>query len=155
MSTIRDQVSEFHRAFGQSIGDKPKVPDDATVKLRAKLVLEEAFEFLEALAGGPYHDVIADMKGKAMNVVAAMDVDVDLVAAADALADLDYVAEGSRLAFGIDGAPIAAEVHRSNMGKLGPDGKPIIREDGKRLKPPGWTPPDISACLRAQGWEGS
>lgn len=79
-------------------------------------------------------------------------MNVDLVEFADALADLDYVIEGTRLEFGINGAPIAAEVHRSNLSKLGPNG-PMLREDGKILKPPGWTPPDIAGELRKQGWQ--
>jgi predicted HAD superfamily Cof-like phosphohydrolase len=63
------------------------------------------------------------------------------------MADLDYVVEGTRLEFGIDGEPIAAEVHRANMAKTeGP-----VAPDGKRLKPPGWTPPDIAGVLRKQG----
>ena len=64
--------------------------------------------------------------------------------------DLDYVVEGTRLEFEIDGGPIAVEVHRSNMAKVGGP----VREDGKRLKPPGWTPPDIAGELRKQGWKG-
>ena len=66
----------------------------------------------------------------------------------DATHDLDYVVEGTRLECGVDGAPIAAEVHRANMAKAhGP-----MREDGKRLKPEGWTPPDIEGELVKQGW---
>jgi hypothetical protein len=49
----------------------------------------------------------------------------------------------------IDGAPIAAEVHRANMAKVGGPKSPT----GKQLKPPGWTPPDIFGELKRQGWE--
>ena len=69
---------------------------------------------------------------------------------ADALADLDYVIEGTRLEFGIDGWPIAQAVHKSNMAKVGSK----VREDGKILKGPDWTPPDIAGELRKQGWSG-
>jgi predicted HAD superfamily Cof-like phosphohydrolase len=149
-ASIRSQVSEFHRAFGQDIADKPSVPDDKTVVLRVNLIAEEFCEMLEAVYGDDdgIHAIMEAIKHQ----VAYGNIRVDMVDFADALADLDYVAEGARLTFGIDGAPIAAEVHRSNMAKLGPDGKPIIREDGKRLKPPGWTPPDIDAELKKQGW---
>ena len=72
---------------------------------------------------------------------------------ADALGDLDYVIEGFRLVCGINGEPIADEIQRSNLAKLDADGKPIRRYDGKLLKPPGWTPPDIERELLAQGWQ--
>jgi predicted HAD superfamily Cof-like phosphohydrolase len=148
---IRHQVSEFHRAFGQDIADKPAVPDDKTVVLRVNLIAEEFCEMLEAVYGED--DGIHAVREAVKHQVAYGNIRVDMAEFADALADLDYVIEGARLQFGIDGAPIAAEVHRSNMAKLGPDGKPIIREDGKRLKPPGWTPPDIAGELRKQGWQ--
>lgn len=149
--TVHAQVMEFHAAFGQETLTTPTVPSDAIVRLRGKLVAEEAFEFVLAMFDSVdlrrLHELVID-------AVATDPVSVNLIEVADALADIDYVVEGSRLAFGIDGAPIAAEVHRSNMAKLGPDGKPIIRPDGKRLKPPGWTPPDIGGELRRQGWQG-
>jgi predicted HAD superfamily Cof-like phosphohydrolase len=67
----------------------------------------------------------------------------------DGLADVAYVCEGTFLEFGVDSGPIHAEVHRSNMAKVG--GKADAR--GKIQKPAGWMPPDIGGCLRAQGWE--
>lgn len=151
-ATIHAQVSKFHKAFGQDIADKPAVPSDDAVRLRMRLIAEEFVEAMEAVFGANAN--VDDMRAHIRGVVDGLDVKPDLVELADAFADLDYVVEGARLVFGIDGAPIAAEVHRSNMAKLGPDGKPIVREDGKRLKPPGWTPPDIAAELRKQGWEG-
>ena len=60
----------------------------------------------------------------------------------------EAVVEGCRVEMGINGAPIAAEVHRANMAKVGGP----ISPQGKRLKPPGWTPPDIEGELRKQGW---
>lgn len=151
-STVHHQVIEFHKAFGQDIGDKPKVPSDDVVRLRVKLVAEEFVEMLEAVYGR------TDALAKVMDAIAdQMDegrIRVNLPEYADALADLAYVIEGANLAFGIDGAAVLAEVHAANMRKLGPDGKPIIRADGKRQKPAGWVGPDIAACLKAQGWEG-
>lgn len=148
LQTIREQVTEFHVAFGQDIGEKPAVPDKATVRLRAKLVAEEAFEFVQALI--PVG--IEGLKDATLDVIAKADVRVNLAEAADALADLDYVSEGSRLAFGINGEPIAALVHANNLSKLGPDGKPLKRADGKVVKPDSWTPPDVAGELRRQGW---
>lgn len=159
MKTIREQVTEFHVAFGQAIGDKPAVPtingymDATTVRLRARLVTEECIEMLEAIFGKSAPG-IAKLREQAAKVIDEDPISVNLPELADAWADLDYVVEGSRLAFGVKGEPIAVEVHRSNMAKLGPDGKPIVRPDGKRMKPEGWTPPDIVGELKKQGWEG-
>ena len=74
----------------------------------------------------------------------------NLVELVDALADLDYVVEGTRIEFGINGKPIADAVHAANMAKVGGG----IRGDGKINKPEGWQPPDIAGELRKQGWEG-
>jgi len=69
---------------------------------------------------------------------------------ADAIGDLKYVLEGTNLAFGIDGEPIWDAIQAANMAKAG--GR--VDEHGKRLKPPGWTPPDIEGELVKQGWTG-
>ena len=148
---VRAHVQEFHRVFGQAMLDTPTVPGDDVVRLRATIVSEEAFEFVKALIRSPSID---ELMSTTQEVISKATVAVDLVEAADALADIDYVVEGSRLAFGIDGGPLATEVHRSNMSKLGADGKPVIREDGKRMKGPNYSPPDLATELRKQGWVG-
>jgi predicted HAD superfamily Cof-like phosphohydrolase len=68
----------------------------------------------------------------------------------DALLDLQYVLDGAFLALGFhrmkdDGLK---EVHRSNMSKLGPDGLPVLREDGKVMKGDAFEPPDLASVLR-------
>lgn len=75
---------------------------------------------------------------------------INMVEAADALADLIYVIYGMALEMGIDLAKVLAEVQRSNMSKLGEDGKPIYREDGKVLKGPGYFRPDVAGVLGLQ-----
>ena len=80
--------------------------------------------------------------------VAADDGTRDTVETADALADLIYVIYGMALETGIDLASVLAEVQRSNMSKLGTDGKPVYREDGKVLKGPDYFPPNVEAVLR-------
>src|SRR6056300_1010291 len=65
----------------------------------------------------------------------------------DALTDLLVVIYGAGHAFGIDLDQCFLEVHRSNMSKLGEDGKPIYREDGKVLKGPNYSPPNIAQFL--------
>ena len=71
-------------------------------------------------------------------------------AVADALGDLVYVIYGMALEMGYDLRDVIQEIHGSNMTKLGEDGKPIYREDGKVLKGPNYMKPNISAAL---GWE--
>jgi predicted HAD superfamily Cof-like phosphohydrolase len=66
---------------------------------------------------------------------------------ADALGDLVYVLYGTALTFGINLDAVVAEIHRSNMSKLGSDNRPVMRSDGKVLKGRNYSPPDIAAAL--------
>lgn len=152
--TLESQVREFHDAFGIPCGRYPAVPSLATVKLRLSLIAEEFEELLEACGASgmaySHHDdeYVADV---IENGISRVRLDsVDIVEVADALGDLLYVCMGMALSFGIDLPAVLAEVHRSNMTKLGPDGKPTYREDGKVTKPAGWTPPDIEGVLNRQ-----
>lgn len=120
------QVREFHIAFGAPVRVYPALPSTDRQWLRHGLIREELSEFADAL------------------------YDEDIVAAADALGDLLYVVYGAALEFGIDIHAVFDEIHRSNMSKLGPDGKPVLREDGKVLKGPYYRKPNIEAILAAQ-----
>jgi hypothetical protein len=120
------------------------------VRLRLRLIAEEFFELLDAALGEykpePWRFDAA--RAAVADIVNDTPIAVDLPELADALADLDYVVEGTRLEFGIDGPPIARAVHSANMAKIGGP----VDEHGKVGKPPGWTPPDIDKALRDQGW---
>ena len=72
-----------------------------------------------------------------------------IVEVAAALTDLLYVVYGAGHAFGIDLDECFSEVHESNMSKLGEDGKPIYREDGKVMKGPHYFPPELKEILYA------
>ena len=120
-------LAQFHRAFNLPMRQLPSADvDPALAKLRVVLLEEEVGEFVAASEGG------------------------DLNGIADALADIVYVAYGTALTYGIDLDAMLHEVHRSNMSKLGSDGKPLIREDGKVLKSERYFPPDIESVLRLQ-----
>jgi predicted HAD superfamily Cof-like phosphohydrolase len=120
-------VAEFHRAFNLPMRQLPGTEIDyALARLRVALLEEEVSEF-----------VIASEKG-------------DLIGIADALADIVYVVYGTALTYGIDLDAALGEVHRSNMSKLGSDGTPLIRSDGKVLKSEHYFPPDIAAVLGRQ-----
>lgn len=137
-------------------GGPPRVPEDAEVRLRLRLIAEEFFETLWACfdADDPddyqyeLREDLDDAHSAVMGAIGAIRLRVDLVEAVDGFADQLYVVHGAALAFGVHMAPVFAEVHRSNMAKKG---GPVV--DGKLRKPPGWTPPDIEGELRKQGWE--
>ena len=120
-----EKVKEFMDAFGQEVVTKPKWPDAKTMELRIDLIEEEVKEFNEA---------ICDASGSLVDV-------------ADALSDILYVVYGAGHAFGIDLDKCFSEVHRSNMSKLDEYGKPIYREDGKVLKGPDFTEPDLKSMI--------
>lgn len=144
MPSIDDMVREFHVAMDIPIAESASVPSDERVRLRAKLITEEYFETMAALFGTVYGaEVLAEAQETVSRVIENATVLVDLPELADGLCDLDYVVAGTRLEFGIPGEAVLAEVHAANMRKT--DGP--IREDGKRLKPPGWVGPDIAGVL--------
>ena len=118
-------VGDFMEAFGQDVQFEPTWPDFNTRELRLELIQEELDELSDAVA------------------------DRDMIQIADALTDLLYVVYGAGHAFGIDLDECFQEVHASNMSKLGPNGKPIHREDGKVMKGPGYFEPDLENILGA------
>lgn len=117
-------VHEFHCAFGLTITTSPTagVPG-GLAQLRVELVAEELQELRIAIANK------------------------DIVDIADALGDIVYVTYGAALTFGVDLDLVLSEIHRSNMSKLGRDGLPLRREDGKVLKGPDYRPPDLLPVL--------
>lgn len=146
--TIRDQVAAFHRKFGVPVRETPGPISADRIRLRLRLIAEEFLEVLEASGASPqYVGEAAELISYALYSGTQR---LDIVDLADGLADLDYVVEGARQEFGINGQPIAAEVHRTNMAKEGG----ATRGDGKILKPEWWQPPDIAGELLKQGWEG-
>lgn len=149
---LRRQLIELHHAYDHSVGLIPERPSDDEMRLRASLIIEEAIEAVEAIVPGYFTGkVCEDIK----HWIHSRPIDVSDQAfelLVDALADIDVVVEGTRVAIGVHGSPVAREVHRSNMAKVGPTGKVEKDENGKVRKPAGWTPPDIEGVLRAQGW---
>jgi predicted HAD superfamily Cof-like phosphohydrolase len=138
-------VLEFHQAFDHPVAYAPTVPSIEQRMLRVKLLAEELCEL--ATASGVWVSIYGNVEVK----VAPASDPVDLVEAADALADIRYLVDGGNLIFGFPGEQVLHAVHKSNMSKLGADGKPLRREDGKTLKGPNYKPPtdDIRALLGA------
>lgn len=137
-------VVEFHEVFGLPVAWSPTIPAEDRRKLRCKLLLEEVLEFCAA-SGFVVREQERD--GQLKLELFALGGPPDLVEAADGLADIRYIVDGSALEWGIPLEKCLREVHRSNMSKAGEDGKPIIREDGKLLKGPNFTPPQLDMIL--------
>ena len=119
-------VQTFHEAFGLEMKDSPTANLDAHKNLlRYKLMREENEEYLDA----------ANNK--------------DLVEVADALGDMLYILCGTIIEHGMQHKieEVFNEIQKSNMSKLGADGNPIYREDGKVLKGPTYFKPDIKTIL--------
>lgn len=126
MSMAR-MLREFHEVMGLRAREYPTMPlpqDEG--ELRLALIQEEMGE-----------------------LAAAVEQD-DLLGVLDALADIVYVAYGTALSYGVDLDAALAEVHRSNMTKVGPNGEVLRREDGKVLKPATYEPPSLHHLVRAQ-----
>ena len=119
-----DDVKIFMKTYGQEIKEKPEFPEEKVIDLRISLIKEELDEFQEALK------------------------EKNLVEVADALTDLLYVTYGAGHAFGIDLDKCFAEVQRSNMSKLGDDGKPIYNEKGKVMKGSRYYKPNLKQFIK-------
>lgn len=127
-------VREFHEAFDIPILERPAIPDIKRVLLRQRLLREEFKE-----ADAEFDRIVKHWA----TYDRAVDVYVDISRLAKELADVRYVAWGADLEFGIPSVAVDLAVHRSNMSKLGPDGRPIRRHDGKVVKGPDYYEPNI------------
>lgn len=142
-------VAEFHRAFEHPISYDPKtVPSMEQRKLRVRMLAEELVELARAFGVTFTVDSIwADDEADCVTVGEIEGAAYDPIEAADALGDLRYVVDGGNLICGFPGELVLAEIHRSNMSKLGADGQPVRRADGKTLKGPNYSKPDIRRVL--------
>ena len=138
-------VRRFHHVYGLPIQTDGASLERESLGMRMSLIAEEFAELVGAVYGKAAR---VEIESSYRRAVAADDGARDTVETADALADLIYVIYGMALETGIDLASVLAEVQRSNMSKLGADGKPVYREDGKVLKGPGYFPPNVEAVLR-------
>lgn len=133
-----EMVKEFHEKFKDPGPTSIQMTNTAQTILRLALIKEEFAELLHELGitveynfGVSEDNVINDMS------------DVDIKKLAKELADLLYVVYGFACKVGIPIDEVFAKVHQSNMTKLGPDGNPIFREDGKILKSENYKPADL------------
>ena len=116
-------VKKFMQTFGQEVKDQGDFPDKNIIQLRYDLIKEELDELNQAIK------------------------ERDIKEIADALTDILYVTYGAGHAFGIDLDKCFNEVQKSNMSKLGSNGKPIYNESGKVMKGPNYFKPDLNKFL--------
>ena len=119
-----EKVGLFMKTFGQEVKSKPGLSNVKINKLRIDLIDEELKELKYAVQTN------------------------DLKEVADALTDILYVTYGAGHAFGINLDKCFDEVQRSNMSKLGEDGKPIYNENGKVMKGPKYFQPDLKKFIK-------
>lgn len=121
----------------QKVGDPYTIPDLEIRKLRAKLILEEAFETVRALGFDP-------MLSAESAIDYAISVDPDLEGIIDGCADLNYVLVGTLVSCGVPDEPHFQEVCEANEDKF-PEGKATFNASGKFQKPEGWEAPNHKA----------
>lgn len=148
MSSVKSNfelISEFHQAFDNGYKD-PEIQNRDRVLLRGKLMLEELLEVFNEL--GLHVGISPENDLKVFH--ARHPKPINKAKVAKELADLLYVTYGSGDTMDIPMNEVYREVHRSNMSKLGDDGMPVYREDGKVLKGPNYSPADIESVLKAK-----
>ena len=124
-----DIVHEFHRNFKHPVDEQWTV---TLLELRMNLIREESNEVIEEFV-----NMIMDLeRGKPVSIVQKTNILKELC-------DLQYVLSGAAVALGLDIQTAFIRVHNSNMSKLGEDGKPVYREDGKVIKGPDYLPPNL------------
>ena len=119
-----EKVGVFMKTFNQDVKDSSSLSTDKINSLRISLINEELEELKQAI------------------------LEKNLTEVADALTDILYVTYGAGHAFGINLYKCFEEVQKSNMSKLGKDGKPIYNEFGKVMKGPDYFKPDLSKFIK-------
>lgn len=142
-------VREFHKTYEQPIASFPRIPEFKERQLRILLILEELEELTIASAceSATVIQGFYQLRRAIENVPPNQGETANLVYVADAIGDLDYVVAGTNLVWGIPAELVVQEIHRSNMSKLGEDGKPMKNEYGKVLKGPGYFEPNLKPIL--------
>lgn len=146
------QAREFHLVLGEPAPERFAKLSDDRIRYRMRMFAEEIQEVFRSVFGEMREEPwqFVRLRETLEKLVEQAPVVLDLPNLLREQVDVEYVLAGTVVEFGVDGGPIAREVHEANMRKRGGP----RREDGKPLKPEGWRPPDVAARLRDQGWEG-
>jgi predicted HAD superfamily Cof-like phosphohydrolase len=141
------RVEQFMVNAEQVVPEKPCIPPEEIRRLRANLIFEEAMETINALG----YDLKLDSDHRILGIEKDEDLECNIEEVADGCADISVVTIGTLIAFGIKDRPILEEVDGANLRKF--EEGCYKREDGKHMKPPGWTPPKIMKKLEEQGYQ--
>lgn len=139
------RITKFMELAGQTVRTKPTIPTLEERKLRAKLILEEALETVEAL--GFSVDFAPDVETETISIEHLQfvgDVEPNLVEIADGCADISVVTVGTMISCGFPDIELLRMVDDNNLGKFGPGSR---NENGKHIKPPGHPKPPIGEWL--------
>lgn len=171
---VQAQVAEFHATFGRDVRVPIAEAPDELIDLRIDLIAEELEEAVTALRDGDRLCIARELADLAYVVAgAAVDLGENLTDWPRVLGSLVADCGMATIALALRSREIAhdlnrvmgtlyryaeehdidldlavVEVHRANMSKIGPDGRPRLRDDGKILKGPGFSPPDMSVAVR-------
>lgn len=171
--TTEQRVIEFHTSFGHPVRTTPQTLTREEAILALALIEEEYLELVDALFPDLRDEMAQSydekrtpaerLKGDEEDYVIEVELfketadddrtayAPDLVAVADAVADLDVVVNGCGIRHGLDMQALSREVFSSNMSKLGTDGKPVYMVPGdptsKIAKGPDFREPDIAGVL--------
>jgi predicted HAD superfamily Cof-like phosphohydrolase len=147
LPTPRAYAEAFHRKLGYPVRDVPAIPSDEEVRYRLCFMWEEFRETMQACFDhNTFVALMLDQCQTLMSQIIGQQLTINLPLFVDGLADQDYVNEGTRLYFGVDGDPVMRLVHKANMQKV------VDVRLQKAVKPPMWRAPDIEGELRRQGW---
>lgn len=142
------RVTEFHRAMGLPVRLAPSVGTAEERILRVRLLLEEVLEYATASA------VRVELAGFRIKGTGELTIGEnvgatpDLVAMTHELGDCQVIVSGCAVQLGLPLlAAVSEEIHPANMRKLGPDGRPVLRADGKVGKPEGWQPANVARIV--------
>lgn len=165
-----DHVAEFAEAFDAFVATDPGLPDfDEESRSRLAFfagLMEACAEDLKEAAsralqcgdeGGALLLIRLQLCQEELAELAEAMAQRDIVECLDALTDMTYVTDGAYLTLGLGHYKLAAlaEVHASNMSKLGEDGRPIISDAGRVVKGPNYQPPDLRGVLGVNGLFGA
>ena len=158
-----DHVAEFAAAFDAHVAPYPGLPIAMSDEFEETLkwihgIMKKLGEDLKAKAkwysewgdhGGALMLIRLQLCQEELAELAQGIINRDIVECLDALTDMSYVCDGTYLTLGLGHYKLAAyaEVHASNMSKLGPDGKPILCDAGRVVKGPNYVKPDLSGVL--------
>jgi predicted HAD superfamily Cof-like phosphohydrolase len=141
------RIATFMKQAMQEIPSEPTIPEFQTLKLRARLIIEEALELLQGLGFSLY---CKGVKIEFSTLKFHGEFSPNLITIADGCADLSVVNIGTLVSCGIDDESLLRLVDNNNLAKFGPGH--YVDEHGKLVKPPNHSPPDVESLLKSQGW---